>query len=348
MKMDFGVALGSNLRIDEIADHARVAEESGFSHLAFVDQPEVSRDMYVMMTIAALNTHRIRIGQGVTNPFTYHPVVTANATATLSELTGGRVFVGIGAGGTALRAMMYPKGKGKARPMEEFRAGVEFVRKYIAGQEGEWNGARIHSGWTSQQVPIYMACTGARSCELAGEIADGVIIIGVNPELVKWKMELIEKGALKAGRDPSKIDVWDLTMIYVAESKETARREVASFAATCARDAYAPFEWENPPMTDLRRRLERAEQGIIEEFKLVHDNYDEYRHEMTDCPQAELITQRVTDFFLLTGTAEDICEQIYKLGQLGVKTIQTAVYSLIDQKGMMREIGDKIMPHFRN
>ena len=52
-----------------------------------------------MMTIAALNTRRIKISHGVTVPYTRHPSVTANATATIDELSGGRAILGIGSGG---------------------------------------------------------------------------------------------------------------------------------------------------------------------------------------------------------------------------------------------------------
>ena len=64
-RMDFGIGLGAELRFDEIADHARVADEGGYTHLTFVDQSNVSRECFGMMTIAAMNTRRIHIGQGV-------------------------------------------------------------------------------------------------------------------------------------------------------------------------------------------------------------------------------------------------------------------------------------------
>src|SRR4029453_19421854 len=99
MRVHFSVGMGRNLRADEAADHARIAEECGFSHLTWVAQPNLSRDIYVSLAVAALNTRRIRLGQGVTDPQTYHPSVIANASATLNELTGGRAFLGIGAGG---------------------------------------------------------------------------------------------------------------------------------------------------------------------------------------------------------------------------------------------------------
>lgn len=93
MKMSFSVEMGRKLNAGEAARHARVAEECGFSHLTRVDQPNLSHDLYVCPTAAALSTHRIQLGQGVTDPLTYHPAVIANATATLNELTGGRAFV---------------------------------------------------------------------------------------------------------------------------------------------------------------------------------------------------------------------------------------------------------------
>ncbi|MFQ5875893.1 MAG: LLM class flavin-dependent oxidoreductase, partial [Dehalococcoidia bacterium] len=133
--MQFTVGMGRNLRIDEVAEHARVAEECGFSHLTLVDQPNLSRDMYVSLTIAALNTHRIRIGQGVTDPLTYHPSVIANATATLNELSGGRAFLGLGAGGRFGKVM-------KPRPTQEIREAVQFISSYLAGEEASYKGAR--------------------------------------------------------------------------------------------------------------------------------------------------------------------------------------------------------------
>jgi 5,10-methylenetetrahydromethanopterin reductase len=341
MKMDFGVALGRALRISDVADHARVAEESGFSYMGFVDQQNLDRDVYVMMTVAALHTHRIHVGQSVTQPFTYHPSVIANATATVSELSGGRVFLGIGAGGSALRSM----GRG-ARPMAELREAVEFIRRYMAGEEAEFKGSKMRSEWIRRPVPIYMACRGPKACELAGELADGVIFTGIHPEMVKWTLELVERGARRVGRDLSKLDIRSIAICYVAETKEKAWRESAPFAANVTR-LYSLLQTESPEIADLRRRLEHAEPGIIEEFRRVHDCWDESWHERLDAPHARVVTPRINDFVNLTGTVDDICERIVRLGELGVTTIEAATYSIIDQKGMMREIGNQIMSRFR-
>ena len=342
MKLDFSVGMGRNLRMDEIADHARVAEECGFSHMTFVDQPNMSRDVYAMMTIAALNTHRIHIGQGVTDPYTYRPWVTANATASINELSGGRAFVGIGAGGAWGKAM-------KPRPMKEIREAISFIRDYTAGKAAEFQGTRMQSEWIRRQVPVYMAADGPRATELAGEVADGVIFGSIHPEKVKWHMELIERGAQKVGRDPSEIDTWARTLIYIADSKEQARREVASYAATWAYSNYfGIFQWENPDVVDLRKRFDRTEPGLVDELKRVHDAFDPAEHELTDASHALLISQQTIDAFMLTGRPEEIRERIEELGELGVKNISTVLFTVFDKKGMMREISNKIMPYFRN
>ncbi len=342
MKLEFSVGIGRNLRINEIGEHARAAEECGFSHVTFVDQQNLNLDVYVMMTLAALGTSRIQIGHGVTQPYTYHPSVIANATASVNLLSGGRAFLGIGAGGNAVRSMGL-----KAKPMKDFRETIEFIRKYTRGEEVEYKGARMHSEWVRNPFPIYVASAGPKSLQIAGELGDGVVFPGSHPELVKWSMEQIEKGALKAGRDPSTIDTWVRTLVFVAESREAARRESASYAANVTR-LYTMLKGEDQDIIDLRQRLDKTLPGIIDEFKQVHDVWDEYEHEKTDATHAKAVTDRVIDFRLITGTPDDVCERIQKLGELGVKNISAVMFPIIDKKGMMREIADKIMIHFRN
>ena len=74
MKLDFAVGTNRDERMDEVAGHARVAEESGFRFVTFVDQPFMSRDVFASMTIAAQNTNRIHFGPGVFDLTTHHPL----------------------------------------------------------------------------------------------------------------------------------------------------------------------------------------------------------------------------------------------------------------------------------
>jgi 5,10-methylenetetrahydromethanopterin reductase len=235
------------------------------------------------------------------------------------------------------------------RPLSELREAVEFFRQYTRGEEAEFKGARMHSEWIREPIPVYIACThGSRSLEMAGELGDGVIIGDSHPEIVRWRMEQIAKGAERVGRDPSKIDVWVRTEIFIARSKEEARREVASYAATWARARYWSITRKTPAAAELAERMEAVEPGVLDELEKVYEAWTPSQHEVLDAPASKLVSQRLLDFNYLTGTPEDICDRIYRLGELGVKNISSVSFTIIDKKGMMREIGDKIMPHFRN
>ena len=103
--MKFNVGVGRNESAQLIAEVGRAAEESGFDYITVVDQPHLSRDVHVLMTVIAQATSSIRIGHGVTQVGTWHPVVIANGTATINELSNGRAFIGLGSGGNALLTM---------------------------------------------------------------------------------------------------------------------------------------------------------------------------------------------------------------------------------------------------
>src|SRR5712664_232327 len=76
----------------------RDVEAAGFSHLWITDSSLHARYVYSYLTLAALNSRHLLLGTGVTHPFTRHPAITANAIATLDEISEGRAILGIGAG----------------------------------------------------------------------------------------------------------------------------------------------------------------------------------------------------------------------------------------------------------
>ncbi len=349
-RMDFGIGLGAELRFDEIAEHSRVADEAGYSHLTFVDQSNVSRECFGMMTIAAMNTRRIHIGQGVCDPFMYHPAVIANFTASVRELTGGRAFIGLGAG-------TRQAGKATRGPvsLKMQRETVNFLKSYTSGGDAELWGQTWHSEWirntpfNGQSIPVIMGPLGPRALQLAGEVADEIMMFGAGePELIKWNLEQIETGANRAGRDPSKIKTWARTEVYVTGSKEEARHEVASYAASCASELYKViFKRNTPEAQDLYQRLERKSPGLVDEYKKIHEGFNPYEHESLHAEHKYLATQRVIDSINLTGCVEDIDERVYDLHELGISGVSCVQYAIIDQKGNMREISNSIMPQFR-
>jgi len=180
---------------------AALAERAGFEMLGIVDSQSVSADAYVALAVAAQSTSRIRLGPAVTNPVTRHPVVTANAMATLDRLSGGRAFMGLGAGDSAvftlgLRPARLAELERTARDLQALTAGRRVVRE---GHPGQLKGA-------SRQLPIYLAADGPRAHQLAGRVADGAFIRSglTAPEVATSRAE-IAAGARAAGRDPEVI-----------------------------------------------------------------------------------------------------------------------------------------------
>src|SRR5487761_1004076 len=98
LALKYGVGMGRNESITEVLAETKLAEELGFDHVTFIDSQNLARDSVAMMILAAANTGRVQIGQGVTQPYTRHPAVLANSVATVDELSGGRAFLGIAAG----------------------------------------------------------------------------------------------------------------------------------------------------------------------------------------------------------------------------------------------------------
>lgn len=341
--MKFGVGFGQESGVSNIRDQVRVAEAAGFTHATYIDVGNIAPDVYVMMTLISEHTKRMRVGQGVTDPITHNPAVIANAAVTLREFSRGRTFVGIGVGG--------PYGKPFVRParIDELREAIQFIKKYTAGEDAQIRGQSWHSewirrsGWAGQPVPVYMAICGPRTSQLSGEVGDACLSIGMDVTLQQWRKDMVAKGAVAAGRNPEEIDFWVRTQCYLADSKEAVHREVAPYAATCALELYIVLQRKTPDTVDLADRIERRHPGLLDEFKAIYDVWDPYYTERVGGPQTLPVTQRCVDFFLATGTAADVCEQLQALDELGITGVWSVLYSIQDQIGMMQEIGKELI-----
>jgi 5,10-methylenetetrahydromethanopterin reductase len=335
--MKFAVGMGRNEPVTEVAGLARAAEDAGFAFVTFVDQPGMSPDVNVCMTAAAIGTSHIRIGQGVADPSTHRPWVIANSAATLNELSGGRQLIGLGAGG--------PFGKDmKARPLAEVRQAIEFLRRFMSGQDATFDGLTMRSEWIRTPVPIYVGGAGPKLLQLAGELADGVMLASnADPVHVQWQLEQIYRGAERVGRDPGEVDVWARGMIYVTDSLEASRTEVGGYAVNSACGYGKLFERPGAEIDELRRRVNRAYPGLIEECYRVRAVWTPDQHERIGTPAASAVTQRIIDVQHLAGTRDEILAKIGKLAKIGIDTFATVTYTIKDKKEMIQTIGSEVI-----
>jgi 5,10-methylenetetrahydromethanopterin reductase len=310
-EIEFGFMMGVSPRepIRRAAALAREAEELGFSAMWLADSQLYLKNSYVALTIAALETERIRIGPGVTNPLTRHITVTANAAAALTEVSDGRFELGIGSGDAAV----FPLGLKPAR-LAELRAAVETLHTLADGEQAEIDGHSLGVAPGGTRYPIFISASQPRMLQLAGAVADGVIVMGAaDTGLTQWQLDHVAAGAREAGRDPDElfIDLW--FAISLSDDRDQAIRDVRPWATSQARWFH---QWkELPAVLDPYR----------DELKSAHDSYDFGKHLSRHESGKPAVSDEFVDWIGVAGDATRCIEKIQPLADMGIDRITFAL-----------------------
>lgn len=304
---EFGVGLFPTEPLGRMIRLAKVAEECGFSHVWVGDSHLIWREAYVNMTAMALNTTKVKLGTGVTNPITRHPSVLASAYATLEEHAPGRMIVGIGLGDSSVETMGL-----KPSTLANFEKSLQQMRALFAGEEAELPSGKIHLLHPCRrQVPIYVAASGPKMLELSGRIADGIIVlVGVADEYIEHAKEKIAAGAKAAGRKLEEIELvlWvPCAVSEIAPAKDAVKAHVARVVA-------------HP----LPYVLDPNEQQVLAE---IRKTYDYYHHMDQQANHAEVIPDWLVDKFAIAGTVEQCRAQIQRIQKTGIQQIAIIPYS---------------------
>ncbi|GAA4543862.1 LLM class flavin-dependent oxidoreductase [Pseudonocardia xishanensis] len=198
-----GVALQPAYEPDRFVSMVKSVEEAGITDLWLTDSSLHSRYCYSYLTLAAVNTSRMRLGTAVTNPVTRDPAMAAVGISTIDEISGGRAVYGIGAGDRPLEAL----GLKPAR--------LALLEDSITAARRLWTGEHVDMqarGFTLDEahlrfparpdIPVYISASGPKTLELAGRVADGVILLaGLHSDGLTYALEHIDRGVDMAGRD---------------------------------------------------------------------------------------------------------------------------------------------------
>lgn len=230
MTVRFGLRVPTQGSPQDTGAFAAEVEAAGFDFLWIPDTPLLAgrwRDVYVHLTCAALQTSRLRLGPGVTNPLTRHPVATASAILSVDEVSGGRADLVVGTGYSSA----YIIGR-KAATRASMRQATELWRSIFDGRQTELGGLEISLIPPRPQLPIYLAASGPKMLQLAGEIADGVLIqVGASPGTVAWALEQVETGMQRAGRQRHEVKRIVVVTARVDRDKARAIDEMRPAAA---------------------------------------------------------------------------------------------------------------------
>jgi 5,10-methylenetetrahydromethanopterin reductase len=206
----------------ELMQLIRSIEAAGFDGAGILDSQLISRDTFVTLGQAATHTSRLGLFPAVTNPFTRHPSVLASAIRTVEELAPGRVRFVIGTGYTSASTI----GR-KAATLGEMRECIRTVKTLLAGESARFGETAGRLGYTGgRRIPVLMAASGPKAIELAGEIADGaLLLVGANRGIVARALELLERGAKRAGRKVEDLEViWAVRTAALPTTAEALRQ----------------------------------------------------------------------------------------------------------------------------
>ncbi|WP_039922209.1 LLM class flavin-dependent oxidoreductase [Amycolatopsis decaplanina] len=189
-------------------------------------------------------TERIRLGSGIIQLGTRTPVAIAQAALTLSELSGGRFALGLGASGPQVIEGLH--GVSFARPLTRMRETVAIIRQAFAGEKISFSGKEFEiplpgesrpmrlSTAPNPDIPIHLATLSPKLLELTGEIADGWLGTSFVPEGAQAYFQHLDAGLAKAGRSRADLEVCQGAEVAFARDEDELRGMVAGRKAELA------------------------------------------------------------------------------------------------------------------
>jgi F420-dependent oxidoreductase-like protein len=183
--------------LDESVARTKVAERLGYES-AWVSQLPDARDSALVLAAYAQATERIKFGTGVLPIYTRHPTATVQMAATLDEMTGGRFILGLGVSHKVTVESMW--GLHLDSPVEAMREYLTIVQTSLAEGSCGYDGKFFKAQWSysaprPQRLPVMIAALSPRMLELAGEMADGVVLWMCAPNYIRDHVVPIVKAA---------------------------------------------------------------------------------------------------------------------------------------------------------
>ena len=221
MAMKVGIRVPVGLPVIETAEFIAGCEAAGFSGVGVHDHQHSGRDVYLTLALAAQRTSKLTLYPATTNPVTRHPGVLASLAHTLEEIAPGRVLLTVGPGYLAVGNIGRPRAT-----LETMRQAVLAMRRLLRGETVVFNGSETKlRNISDTPTPIFMTAAGPRMVELAGEVADGALmLVGLHPESVAAARRRLQIGAERGKRDLSSFQTIYITPTTVDDDGARARR----------------------------------------------------------------------------------------------------------------------------
>jgi probable F420-dependent oxidoreductase len=334
--LSFGVTVLPDPPSTRLVELLQLAEQNGFDYGWTYDSHVLWQEPYPLLTLAAKATSTLKLGLNVTNPGTREPTVTASAFATLQDISGGRMIMGIGRGDSARRTIGLQPVK-----VGEFERSVRTIRDLLHGRKVDWNDTEVELTWLHgldeplPPVPVYVAGYGPKVLAIAGRVADGVVIQLADPEIVEWIVGQVRSAAEEAGRDPSELKVMACAPAHVSPDVAAACEQVRWFPAMVSNHVF-----------DLLSRYDKsALPASLTEYveRMTRERYDYAEHSRVGASHGEQVTDETCERFCVLGTPEQHAEKLRRLQAAGVD--QWNIYLMTGgQEETLAAYGAEIIP----
>ncbi len=283
-----------DLSVPEYAEVATIAEKFNYSSMWVTE--EIGRSGFSTLSYAASKTSSIKLGTAIASIYSRTPLTMAMEAATLSELSGGRFTLGLGAGG--LEFTMRGHGVPFSKPVKRMEEYLTIVRGYLSGGRvnfaGDFFNVKDMRLWVKiQQTPkIYVAALNEKMLQLAGKLADGIILNMFSPKAIPFIRENVEKGVRESGRELSDIPLYSFVLSSASSDEEAVEELRRSAAFYCAAPTYRKILtvmgfgdvaeevdklWR---AGERERALKKIPDELVEAVSIVADREEETREKL--------------------------------------------------------------------
>lgn len=254
---------------------AQLGESLGYRTMWIPDQ-DFLHDPFVLAAAAAAATDRLNIGIGITSPLTRHAAHIARAAASVAEVSGQRLRLGLGSGN--INHVVRPMGLPVNRTVARVREGAASVASLLRGEpvrfaEGE-EAIRLGTDPT-RHIPLYLGARGPKMLALAGELADGVLAESLfHGGGLDYALAAVHRGKEQSGRRHEGFDMvsWQVLAVTDGASAEldryrpwVARMMQAGPAEAMLRIGIAPGNLEHVVGLMGAGRFEQAAAAVSDE-----------------------------------------------------------------------------------
>jgi coenzyme F420-dependent glucose-6-phosphate dehydrogenase len=310
---------------DDLLRQAVEAEAVGFDGIGCSDhlqpwwEPGESGHAWVWLGAAAQATKRVPLGTGVTPPGPrYHPVLIAQAWATLEAMYPGRPYLGFGSGESLNESPLGADWPPVGKQVERMEEALELIHRLFAGERVDHEGEHFRTKRAyldtrpERRPPIYVSAFGPRAAAVAGRFGDGLWTLA-DPETVPGLVDAYRSAAEDAGREPGEI----LLQAGVSWAEDDdAALEGARVWKGAQPDEFYTDDWHDPQAM-----------------------YEEGERQLSD--------DELEERFVIGSDAGMHAERLREVEKLGATIVVVMNNSGADPHGAIRTYGEKVLPALR-